>query len=116
MVTPEVTAAHLGSGAVAVFATPMMIALVEKACMLSVRPFLEEGQDTVGTQVNISHSAASPLGSTVRCETTLVEVDRRRLVFSAKVYDDDGIVGEGTHERFIIDRERFLAKAEEKRR
>ena len=116
VVTPEVTAAHLGSGAVAVFATPMMIALVEKACMLSVRPFLEEGQDTVGTQVNISHSAASPLGSTVRCETTLVEVDRRRLVFSAKVYDDDGIVGEGTHERFIIDRERFLAKVEKKRR
>lgn len=110
-VTPEVTAREVGSGAVEVFATPMMIALVEKACSLSVKPFLEEGQETVGTLVNAAHTAASPLGADIRCESILTEIDRRRLVFRFTVYDNAGVVGEGTHERFIIDREKFMSKA-----
>ncbi len=115
LVTEEVTAARMGSGLLEVLATPAMIALAEGTAMESVQPLLEEGQGTVGTRLDIAHIAATPVGMTVRCETELVEVDRRRLVFSVKVYDDRELVGEGTHERFIIDNARFLQKAQGKR-
>ena len=109
--TNELTAKNVGSGTVSVFATPMMVALMEKTCLQSVRPYLEAGQDTVGTRVDVSHSAATPVGMTVRCESELVEIDRRRLVFRVTARDDAGVVGEGTHERFIVDVEKFQAKA-----
>ena len=115
LVTEEVTAARMGSGLLEVLATPAMIALAEGTAMESVQPLLEEGQGTVGTRLDIAHIAATPVGMTVRCETELVEVDRRRLVFSVKVSDDKELVGEGTHERFIIDSARFLQKAQGKR-
>ena len=111
LVTDAVTARNVGSGTVAVLATPMMIALMEKTCLQSVRPFLKEGQDTVGTRVDVSHTAATPVGMTVRCESELVEIDRRRLVFRVTARDDAGVVGEGLHERFIIDIAKFQAKA-----
>ena len=111
MVLPELTAKHIGSGTVPVLATPMMIALMEKTCLQSVKPYLEEGQDTVGTRVDVSHGAATPVGMTVRCESELIEIDRRRLVFRVTARDDAGVVGEGTHERFIVDVEKFQAKA-----
>ena len=114
LVTEEVTAARMGSGLLEVLATPAMIALAEGTAMESVQPLLEEGQGTVGTRLDIAHIAATPVGMTVRCETELVEVDRRRLVFSVKVSDDKELVGEGTHERFIIDNARFLQKAQGK--
>lgn len=114
-VTEAESAKHIGSGTVLVLSTPMMIALIERTCRLSVKPFLDEGQETVGTHVNVSHVAATPLGMTVRCDSELVEVDRRRLVFKVAVYDEEGLVGEGTHERFIIDEARFQAKAEAKK-
>ena len=75
------TAEALGSGSLAVFATPAMIALMEKTARLSVAPYLEEGQSTVGTLVNIKHLSASPVGMTITCKTELVDIDRRRLVF-----------------------------------
>ncbi len=109
-VTPEVTADRVGSGGLAVFATPMMIALIEKTCYDSVQPYLAEGQGTVGTRVEVSHVAATPVGKTVTAESELVEIDRRRLVFRVSAHDDRGLIGEGTHERFIIDIDRFLAK------
>ena len=109
--TPELTALHVGSGSVPVFATPMMVALVEKACSQSIKPYLEDGFGSVGTIVNIAHTAASPIGAKVCCESELVEIDNRRLIFKAVVRDGAGIVGEGTHERFIINEERFIAKA-----
>ncbi len=115
LVTEEVTAARVGSGLLEVLATPAMIALAEGTAMESVQPLLEEGQGTVGTRIDIAHLAATPVGMTVRCETELIEVDRRRLVFSVRVYDDRELVGEGTHERFIIDNARFLQKAQAKR-
>ena len=111
LVTEDITARNVGSGTVAVLATPMMIALMEKTCLQSVRPFLEEGQDTVGTRVDVTHSAATPVGMTVRCESELVEIDRRRLVFRVTARDDAGVVGEGMHERFIIDLAKFQATA-----
>lgn len=113
-VTPDLTAARIGSGLVEVFATPMMIALVEQACLESVLPYLDEGQGTVGTLVNVTHSAATPVGMRVWCDSELVEVDRRRLVFSVKVYDECGLIGEGRHERFVIDSAKFQAKIDAK--
>lgn len=105
------SAARVGSGLVDVFATPMMIALIELTCNESVMPFLDDGLGTVGTLVNVSHVAATPIGMRVWCDSELVETDRRRLVFSVKAYDERGLIGEGTHERFIIDMQRFQAKA-----
>ncbi len=113
-VTPEMSAARVGSGLVDVLATPMMIALVERTCNDSVLPRLEPGQGTVGTLVNVTHCAATPIGMRVWCESELVEVNRRRLVFSVRVYDECGLIGEGTHERFVIDMEKFQAKVQAK--
>ena len=115
VVLPELTAKHIGSGTVPVLATPMMIALMEKTCRLSVKPYLEEGQETVGTHVDISHDSATPEGMTVWCESEVVEIDRRKITFRVVVYDKDGIVGQGMHERFIIDENRFRDKMEQKK-
>ena len=113
-VTAANVATTVGSGRVEVFATPMMIALIEKAAIMSVDPFLEKGQSTVGTQVNVSHVAATPVGMKVWAETEVVGVDRRRITFSVKAYDERGLIGEGTHERFVVEVEKFQAKAEGK--
>ena len=112
VVTEDKLARNVGSGLVRVYATAMMIALTEKAAVLSVEPFLEEG--TVGTLVNMSHVSATPLGMKVWAETELVEIDRRKLTFKVAAYDERGLIGEGTHERFIIDNRRFQEKAESK--
>ena len=110
-VTDELCADRIGSGLVKVFATPMMIALIERTCNESVTPLLDPGQGTVGTRIDVSHCAATPVGMRVWCDSELVEVDRRRLVFSVRAYDQCGLIGEGTHERFIIDSDRFQQKA-----
>ena len=109
-VTEEVSASHIGSGTVLVLATPMMILLMEKTCRLSVKPYLEDGEETVGTQVNVHHHAAVPVGRTVRCETEIIDLDRRRIVFKVAVYDGDTLVGDGTHERFVINVQKFGEK------
>ncbi len=114
-VTEDNTALTLGSGTLLVFATPAMIALMEKTAWESVAPYLEEGEGTVGTQLNISHLSATPLQMKVRCESELTEVDGRRLVFKVAAYDEVGLIGEGTHERFIVKNEKFQAKADGKR-
>ena len=113
-VTEEVTADRIGSGLVKVFATPMMIALIEQTCNESVVPYLDEGQGTVGIHVDVSHCAATPVGMRVWCDSELVEVDRRRLVFDVKAYDECGLIGEGRHERFIIDSAKFQTKIDAK--
>ena len=115
LVTKELSAQHIGSGSVLVLATPMMIALMEKTCQESVKPYLAEGQETVGTHVNVHHHAATPIGMTVWCESEVIEVDRRRIVFKVSVFDKAGLVGDGTHERFIIDVEKFQSKTEERK-
>ena len=104
------TAAVYGSGALEVFATPAMIALMEKTCLESVANKIGDGNTTVGIAVNIKHLKASPVGSTIRCEAELVEVDRRRLVFKVRCFEGDTLVGEGIHERFIVDSEKFMSK------
>jgi len=113
-VTEEVTAKAMGSGELPVFATPAVVALAEECAWKSVAGGLEEGQGTVGTRMELSHLAATPLGMTVRCETELVEIDRRKLVFTIAAYDGVDKVAEGRHERFIVDNAKFLSKAEGK--
>jgi predicted thioesterase len=114
LVTEKNIASALGSGGLAVYATPCMITLMEYCAMESVKPFLPEGSSTVGTLINVKHLAATPIGMTVRCETELIEVDRRRLVFLCRAYDDTGLIGEGTQERFIVDNAKFMEKTQAK--
>ncbi len=115
LVTEENTAAAMGSGLLPVYATPAMLALMEKAAAGSVQPYLPEGQGTVGTRLEVSHLAATPIGLSVRAESELIAVDRRKLRFSVRAWAGDELIGEGEHERFVIDNARFLEKALAKR-
>lgn len=114
VVNKDVTAAAIGSGMVDVFATPMMISLMENTCAKSVASHLQADESTVGTHVNVSHSAATPIGMKVYCESELIEIDRRKLTFKVTAYDERGLIGEGLHERFIIDSKKFQAKINSK--
>ena len=109
------TAKTMGSGTLDVFATPALIALMEETCWRSVADQLEDGCGTVGTLLEIRHTAPTPIGMDVTCESELVEVDGRRLVFTVQAHDAKGLVGEGRHERFVIQNEKFQAKANSKR-
>ncbi len=113
-VTKETTAAVLGSGTLDVYATPAMVALMEETCMKSVQGELEAGCGTVGTGLTIHHVSATPVGMQVRCVSKLVEVDGRKLVFDVQAFDEAGLIGQGTHERFIIENEKFFSKAQGK--
>lgn len=109
------TAEAMGSGTLSVFATPAMVALIEETAWRSVAPYLEEGQSTVGTKLDIEHVSPTPVGMAVKCETELTEVDGRRLKFNANVYDETGLIGTGTHERFIVNSAKFQSKANSKK-
>jgi fluoroacetyl-CoA thioesterase len=113
-VTDEVTAAALGSGNVAVFATPAMIALLEAAAINALAGHLPDGQTSVGTRLDVRHLAATPVGLAVTARATLTEVDGRRLVFAVEASDPVEPIGTGTHERFLVDRARFEARVREK--
>ena len=114
-VTAQNTAAAYGSGTLRVFATPAMIALMEHTALGSVAEYLDEGTTTVGTMLNVQHTAPSVVGSVITCESELTEIDRRRLVFSVRAYDEAGEIGNGTHERFIVDCDKFFTKANERK-
>ena len=109
------TAASLKSGLLEVLATPIMIAWMEECCMDCVQPRLEEGQSTVGTLLNVTHEAPTPVGNTVTVNCFLRQVDGRRLVFAVEASDKDGIIGRGSHERFIVDSVKFQAKCDKKK-
>ena len=113
-VTEKDTAKAHGSGTLDVFATPAMIALMENTAMTSVAPYLSEDEATVGTDLTVKHLSATPVGCTVTCQSELVETDGRKLTFKVTASDNKGTIGEGTHTRFIIKTEKFLAKASEK--
>ena len=113
-VTMNETAASAGSGGQLVFSTPHMIGLMEMTAWQSVEPYMEEGRTTVGTHIDVSHLSASPVGAHISCESELIEIDRRRLVFRVTAFDDAGPIGEGLHERFIIDVDKFMERAEAK--
>lgn len=107
-------ASTVGSGLVDVFATPMMIALLELAASKSIESYLEDGQASVGTLVNVSHTGATPIGMTVSATARVTTVDRRKVEFDITVKDDCGEVGSGTHTRFIIEKQKFMEKAASK--
>jgi predicted thioesterase len=111
MVTPDLTADALGNPGVHVFATPMVVALMESVSAAMIHPTLPSGVSTVGTMVEMRHLAATPAGMQVRAKATLVETDGRRFLFSVDVWDAKEKVAEGRHERHVIpDLQRFLAR------
>ena len=114
VVRTENTAQAMGSGTLPVFATPAMTALMEKAAWTSLAPYLQEGESTVGTKLEITHDSASPIGIKVWAESEVTAVDGRRIVLNVAAYDEKGRIGQGVHERFVISNERFLAKAGQK--
>ena len=109
-ITAGNTAEFIGSGDMAVLATPAMVALMENAAMLAVAPELEAGQTTVGTAISTSHVRASKVGANVYAVAELVAIEGRKLSFKIAAYEGENLIGEGEHTRFIVDRERFLSK------
>lgn len=114
MVSDGNTAKAMGSGNLAVFATPAMIALMEEAATSCAAQFLDEGSETVGTMISVKHMSATPVSMEVCAKATLTEVDGKRLVFDVVAEDEAGIIGAGTHERFIVTGEKFLQRAQAK--
>jgi predicted thioesterase len=110
LVSPNETAAKYGSGSLEIFATPAMVALMEKTCMSCIAEFLDKGQNSVGVEINVKHSKATPVGETVLCVAELVFIDRAKLTFDVKAYDHEGLIGHGTHKRFLIDEDQFRMK------
>ncbi len=116
-VTPELTADRYGNPGAFVFATPMLVALLEETAIRCVAPALEPGAGTVGTRLDVEHKAPTPVGLIVTARARLIEVDRRRLVFQVEASDDVELIAAGTHERFVLKSlAQFLERAAEKTR
>ncbi|KYZ78062.1 thioesterase [Anaerosporomusa subterranea] len=114
-VTPDNTAMRYGSGSAAVYATPAMVGLMEGTCLAAVDPHLPEGMATVGIRLDVRHLAATPIGLGVRATAELIEVAGKRLTFKMEAFDDKEKIGEGIHERYIIDVKKFMEKAQSKK-
>ena len=112
VVTEDKTAKTLGSGSLAVYGTPAMILLVEKAAVALLEGRLEEGMTSVGTRLNVEHLAPTPVGGKVTCAVTLVEIAERKLTFRVLVEDQSGIIGKGLHERYLVEADRFQVRAD----
>ena len=115
LVTESNTATAACSGALPVFGTPFLCALMEEAAWKSIAPHLEAGQSTVGTRLDISHDAATPVGMKVWAESEVTQVDGRRIELKVAAYDEKGPIGQGTHQRFIVQDEKFLSRAAAKK-
>ena len=111
VVVQENTAAAVGSGLLPVFATPMMVALMENAAVNAISDHLAEGEGSVGTHMDISHDSATPIGMKVWAEAELTAADGRALTFAVTAYDERGPIGKGVHRRFIIQNEKFMTKS-----
>lgn len=116
VVSMENTAAAMGSGSVPVFATPALAALVEAACVAALKDMLGDDQTSVGVYLDLEHQAGTPVGLTVRAEARLMNIEGRRLTFRVAAFDDVEQVGAGTHQRMIVDTDRFLSRTLAKRR
>ncbi len=110
VVKPEDTAVKYGSGMIEVFASPAMIALMEKTALEAVAPFIPEGKSTVGSEVNVKHVKPTPVGGSVICEAILEEMEGKKLVFRVEAWDKEGLIGKGTHSRYIVNTEKFMAQ------
>jgi len=116
VVTEKDTAMSFGSGGVKVFATPMMIGLMENAALSAVDLHLPKGYVTVGTRIDVRHLAATPVGMKVYAMAKLIGIDGKRLEFKVEAYDEKEKIGEGSHERYIIDVERFIERTAAKQK
>ena len=114
IVTEQNTAEAIGSGLVPVFGSPYMIALMENAAVNAIQPCLATDEGSVGTLLNIAHSSATPIGMKVWANAAVTAVEGKKITFEVTAFDEAGEIGHGTHERFIIKPERFLAKAQGK--
>ena len=114
IVAEKDTALAVGSGSLKVLATPVMLALIEQAAAELVEENLPAELTSVGISVNVKHTAPTPVGMTIRAEAEVVEIDGRKIIFEVAAYDDDGEIGTGRHERFIVEREKFQSKADRK--
>ncbi len=114
-VSPENTADKMGNAGAMVFATPMLVALLEQAAIAATQPYLAAGEGTVGTKVDITHLAATPVGMSVRATARLVEIAGKKLVFDVEAFDDREKVGQGRHERYIINTAAFFGKVAAKK-
>lgn len=110
IVTESNIAKTMKSGSLEVFATPAMCALMEETAQAAVQPYLEDGEGTVGISLSITHEAPTPLGATVTAKATVSAVEGRKITFDIEASDGVGIIGRGTHERFVINNEKFMAK------
>ena len=113
-VTEEKLACNMKSGSLPVFATPAMAALMEETAAAALSIFLDEGETSVGTALDLKHTAATPLGMKVTATAEIIEVDRRRVTFQVTVWDEQEEIGSARHDRFIVGAEKFLAKANAK--
>ena len=113
-VTSKDTALSFGSGAVEVFATPIMVGLMENASLKAVDELLPEDYTTVGTHLDISHISATPVGMKVTAQAELIKIEGKALTFKVEVYDKVEKVGEGTHRRFIVPLEKFISRCNSK--
>ena len=110
LVEREDTAAEVGSGSLLVYATPCMVALMEGAACEAIAAGLAEGETTVGTELNIQHLSATPVGLEVRAEATVTGVESKCITFEVAAFDEAGPIGKGTHKRFLVNAQRFLDK------
>ncbi len=110
----EDTAAEVGSGDLLVYATPCMTALMEGAACEAIADALKEGQTTVGIELNIRHTSATPVGLEVRAEAEVTDVDGKVITFSLKAFDEAGEIGSGTHKRVLVNSQKFLDKTYDK--
>ena len=114
-VTDEFTAKSMRSGSLPVLATPFMVALMEQAASELCDKYIEEGLSTVGTALNIQHLAPTPVGAKVRAVATVTEYDGRKICFDVEAYDEAGLIGKGTHERFTIEIDKFMQKTAQRK-
>lgn len=110
------TASHWGSGGLPVFSTPSLVGLMESAAVVATFGHLAPGQATVGGQIDVRHMAATPVGMKVHARAELVSVEDRKLVFKVQAWDEQEMIGEAEHVRYVVDEARFLVKAERKRK
>jgi predicted thioesterase len=114
MVGTSDTAPRIGSGRIAVLATPKMVSLMEEAALAAIEHLLPEGKQSLGTHLDITHIAATPVGMTVKAEAKLIEVNGRKLLFAVRAHDEMDLIGEGRHERVVVTAATFQARIDEK--